>query len=57
MPAKLGSLNVVCIQLGPQKLALIRSRKMAPKRGSLSTTPNGNAVGTKVNIHYRQGGL
>ena len=50
--AKSGSLSIVCIQLGPWKLAIIWSREVAAKQGFL----NGNTVRTKVSVRYRQGG-
>ena len=35
MSTKLGSLSIVCIQLGPRKLAVVRSREVAAKQGVL----------------------
>ena len=50
---KSGWLSIVCIQLGPRKLAVIRIREVAVKQGFLK---NGDTVRTKVSVHYRQGG-
>ena len=33
--AKLGSLSIICIQLGPRKLSIIQSREVATKQGFL----------------------
>ena len=35
MSAKLGSLSVVCVQLGPQKLSVIRSSRVSAIQGLL----------------------
>ena len=52
MSAKSGSLSIVCIQLRPQKLSVIRSREV----GLLSIILNNDAVGNKVRVCHRQGG-
>jgi len=42
---KLGSLSIVCVQLGPQKLSVIRSSRVSTIQGSLSIEVNGRTVG------------
>ena len=42
--------------LGPQYVAVVRSRGWPPTRGFLSTILYGDAIGTKVSGRYRQGG-
>ena len=59
MSAKSGLLSIVCVQLGPRKLSIIRTREVAAKQGFLkysNTILNGNAVGTKVSVRHRLGG-
>ena len=51
MSAKLGSLSIACVQLGPRKLSVIRSREGDREA---STILNGDAVETSV--RHRQGG-
>ena len=45
MAAKSGSLSIVCVQLGPRKLSIIRSSRVL-FRGYLSIEVNGRTVGT-----------
>ena len=42
--------------LGPQYVAVVRSRGWPPTRDFLSTILYGDAIGTKVSGRYRQGG-
>ena len=56
MSAKLRSLSIVSVQLGPQKLSVYGVERWPQNRGFLSTILNGEAVGTKVSVHHRQGG-
>ena len=46
MPAKSGSLSIACIQLGLQKLSVIRSSGCPLFRGCLSIEVNERTVGT-----------
>ena len=48
--------HLVCVQFGPQKLSLYRVERWPQNRGFLSTILNGDAGGTKVSVHHRQGG-
>ena len=56
MSAKSGLLSIVCIQLGPRKLSVIRSSGVATKQRFLKYYSDSDAVGTKVSVRHRQGG-
>ena len=56
MSAKSGLLSIVCIQLGPRKLSVIRSSLVAAKQRLLKYYSDCDAVGTKVSVCHRQGG-
>ena len=52
MSAKLGSLCIVCVQLGPRKLSVIRSSGASLFRGCLIIEVNGRTVGTFRIVRY-----
>ena len=49
---KSGSLSIVCVQLGPLKLSVIRSNGVSAIQGLLSIEVNGRTVGTFTIVHY-----
>ena len=49
---KSGSLSIVCVQLGPLKLSVIRSNGVSAIQGLLSIEVNGRTVGTFRIVHY-----
>ena len=51
MSAKSGSLSIACVQLGPQKLSVIRSSGVSAIQG-LRIEVNGRAVGTFRIVRY-----
>ena len=53
MSAKSESLSIVCVQLS---CPLYGVERWPRGTGFLSTILNGDAVGTKVSVHHRQGG-
>ena len=52
MSAKLGSLSITCIQLGPQKLSVIQSSGVSAIQGFLSIEVNGRTVGIFRIVRY-----
>ena len=52
MSTKSGSLSIVCIQLGPRKLSIIRSSGVSAIQGLLSNEVNGRTVGTFRIVRY-----
>ena len=52
MSAKSGSLSITCVQLGPQKLSVIRSSGVSAIQGCLSINVNGRTVGTFRIVRY-----
>ena len=54
MSAKSGSLSIACVQLGPQKLSVIRRRVAGCPlfRDCLSIEVNGRAIGTFRIVRY-----
>ena len=52
MSAKLGLLSIACVQLGLQKLSVIRSSRVSSIQG-LRIEVNGRAVGTFRIVQYR----
>ena len=56
MSAKSGSLSIVCEQLGPRKVSVIRTVAGCPLfRGCLSIEVNGRTVGTFRIVCYMMG--
>ena len=52
MSAKLGSLSIACVQLGPRKLSVIRSSGVSLFRGCLRIEVNGRLIGTFRIVRY-----
>ena len=49
---KSGLLSIVCVQLGPQKLSIIRSSEVSAIQGLLSIEVNGKTVVTFRIVRY-----